>query len=251
MADSSSFATFETTVDLDGFRELFKVQQGPYSRKLGITTAVFCGLLALMGLLLFAVEPSLESFGFFALFAALVVLGVAMARNPAFLFTWRKPQIYLWFCSRGVEDPTAVELSDLKTTYRVVCGEHGFTLESPVGTMNVPWGALAERAWQCPLGVCFRYDDGKNSSVIHNLIGVNYASRKEDGVVYSLLLPTDVLAANPGLQQQVSDHIAESRAKYLGRHATATDEERSALLAWIDEGTLGKDDKGEGAGEQA
>lgn len=44
--DRTAFATFEMPVNMDMFTDLFRVQQGPCTRKLGILRGALCSIMA-------------------------------------------------------------------------------------------------------------------------------------------------------------------------------------------------------------
>lgn len=87
--DSTTFATFEMPVNIDIFTELFRVQQGPYTRKLGILGGVLCSIMTLFAILDFLAEPGIKSLGIAVIFATLVALSVAMVRDPAYMLHFR------------------------------------------------------------------------------------------------------------------------------------------------------------------
>ena len=189
---------FETTVDLDGFREIFKAQQGAYARKLGIGCAVIGVPCTVLGFAMLMDEPSLEALGAVAIFLLVAVLGMVMTVNPAFMLTFRKPVVFQWFYLHGIEDPNEVPFSSLQTSYATTIGAWGFTIDSATAHMNVPWTMLDKKPISTATGTVFRAADGKNSSVVYNMIGINWAFRDESAGTFALLLPKAYLATNPG-----------------------------------------------------
>nr|WP_073293361.1 hypothetical protein [Parolsenella massiliensis] len=98
---------------------------------------------------------------------------------------------------------------------------------------------LDQRERPCPSGVCHRFDDGRNSSLLCNLIGANALHRKEDAVNSALFLPTAILEENPGLGDRVTQEIIDARKMYA-RRGPATEEQRKRLANWMDSETMTK-----------
>ena len=118
-------------------------------------------------------------------------------------------------------------------------GDLGYTVESANGSFNVAWSLLDQRERPCPSGACHRFDDGRNSSLLYNLIGVNALLRKEDAVNSALFLPTAVLEENPGLGDRVTQEIINARKMYA-RRGPATEEQREHLAHWMNSETMTK-----------
>lgn len=238
--DSTTFATFEMPVNIDIFTELFRVQQGPYTRKLGILGGVLCSIMTLFAILNFLAEPGIKSLGIAVIFTTLVALSVAMVRDPAFMLRFRGKQIVLWLYLHGADPSSDIALGDISTTCRVTLGNLGYTVESANGSFNVAWSLLDQRERSCPSGVCHRFDDGRNSSLLYNLIGANALLRKEDAVNSALFLPTAVLEENPGLGDRVTQKTIDARKMYA-RRGPATEEQREHLANWMDSETMTKE----------
>ena len=81
----------------------------------------------------------------------------------------------------------------------------------------------------------FRRDDGKNSSLAWNMLGVNWVFRDEDAVLFALLLPNSLLKSNPQIVESVQQRIVDMKQHFRKRGGSATKEEGEALAAWIDE----------------
>ena len=241
MSDNRVFATFDMPVNIEMFAELFRVQQRPYTLKLGIFGGVLCGLMALFAFMAFLAEPGIEPLGITVFFAALVALSVILVRDPAFMLRFRGKQIAFWLWAHGADPSSDTPLEDVSTTCRVSLGDLGYTVTSANGSFNIAWNLLEQRERPCPAGACHRYDDGKNSSLLFNLLGDNALTRKEGGVVYTLLLPSALLEENPGLGDKVAQKIADARKMYA-RRGSATKEQRERLANWMESETLTQKD---------
>lgn len=221
--------SYQVHMDLEGFRELFVAQQRNYVKKVGILCTVMFVPGSLFSVYMLVSEPSFEALGFLAMCVALSALGIADLVKPPAMLSTRKRLVYTWFYTHGVPDPDKVEFKRLATDYTVSLGAYGFAEQSATFALNTPWFSLREKPVKDTRGTYFVVDDGKESSALYNMIGINWALREETAVG-ALFIPASVTAANPGLVDEISRLVASMRAEVKGR--SMSPEKAKAIQAW-------------------
>lgn len=203
---------YQVQMDYDGFKELFVAQNGRFMRKAGVLSAIICFLVA-AGML--AVVSMGEPLGPDGVLYLVVILGagvvsVKMAIDPSFTLFSRGEMVKHWFAAHGGTGFDRKE--DARCRYEVIVGDEGFTERSAAGSFGIPWRGLRPKPYQGERGTYFTVDDGRNSSMAYNMIGVNYAFRKDDpmGVLF---IPKEVSDANPGLVGLVGKRIEQARGR--------------------------------------
>lgn len=221
--------SYHVHMDLEGFRELFVAQQRRYLKKIGIICTIFFVPMTPLAAYWTVGEPSPTSIGSTLLFAILAVLGIADIVKPPAMLVTRKPLVYTWFFVHGVEKPNEVPMAQLATDYDVEIGDYGFSEKSAACTLNTPWLSLREKPVKDTRGTYFTVNDGKESSALYNMIGINWALREETATGV-LFIPNDVASANPQLVGQISQAITSMRQAVRGHAISA--ELAQAIQTW-------------------
>lgn len=221
---------YQVHMDYEGFRELFVAQQRRYLMKIGIWCTVFCVPLSLFAIYITASEFSLEYLGMTVLFVLLAALGIADIIKPPAMLVTRKPLVYMWFYEHGVPEPDKVEFKQLTADYTVSLGAYGFSEDSAAFSLNTPWLQLREKPVTDARGTYFVVDDGKESSALYNMMGINWALREET-VTGVLFIPKAVTDADPGLVEQISGLIAGARKAVRGKEMTT--QQAAAIKEWV------------------
>lgn len=205
---------YQVRMDYDGFRDLFRAQNGTYVRKAGTLSAVCCLFLAPV-LLATATSGWMSSaevpmMVVVAVIVGLVgVLAVWMVVDPSMMLFSRGAMVRHLFEARGGH---FAGRGDASCDYEVSLDKEGFTQRSGSGAFGTPWAQLRSKPLQGSRGTYFAFDDGKNSSVAHNMAGVNYAYR-QDSPMRTLFIPQEVVDANQGIVEDVERCIREARAR--------------------------------------
>ena len=79
--------------------------------------------------------------------------------------------------------------------------------------VKIPWFALHETPIKTTNGIFFAFDDGKNSSLLYNSLGINFAFR-EDLPGEVLFIPASVLSTNPNLVNEIQNIIKQQRQQF-------------------------------------
>lgn len=201
--------TYHVHADYDMFKDVFVAQHTSYLRKVGLAWAVIAGFVVVLSVFGFFSAPDL-SIGLIALaFVVLFVMGLRMAICPFALVVTRADEVRRWFSFHGART-AGVPLRRLEADYDVVIGDEGFSEKSSAGCVTIPWNRLRGTRVRRPSGDFLPVDDGKQSSLAYNAIGLNWALR-EEGTAGVLVIPSSVLADNPALAEEVLRRIAVTR----------------------------------------
>ena len=222
--------SYSVRMDLDGFRELFAFGQLRYTRKLGVLLAVV-GLgmaAAMLAVLISAFAP--EVVGYLTASVALGGLGVAMAIRPPIRLAGRKSLVLRGFCAHGAAATSGTPLEGLVADYQVTLDEHGAMESCPVRVLRTPWMAFEERSHMTARGTYFALRRGKDNSLAYNMLGLNWAFREED-VDGVLFVPAEVMAAHPGLADDLRRRIAAQRGEVARRGAESA--AAQDLARWV------------------
>lgn len=218
--DAPSRGRWDVSMDLDGFRELFLAQQRTYQRKVFLMGAILCGLLTVVAVAMLMDDPGLDSLLYMLFFLALTVVFVFLLIKPQAALGSRQGEVRQWFSRHGERDAESAPLGSLNACYSVTLCDLGFTEDSELELTNVPWAALSEKPVRGKRGTYFVVDNGKESSLLHNMIGINWAFRDE-GALGVLFVPNDVSAACPGLIQGIEGAIHQARVSARGADTAA------------------------------
>ena len=226
-------AKYQVNVDFDRFKQIYLAQNRRYLLKTGRLCAVIGVVLTLLAGWMMISDFTLENLGVFVLFLAIAVFGIAMSVRPFTFFQTRKNEVYGYFAGHGAEGTTADPLDSLKVAFDVRIEELGFveTLEDRT-EFRRPWFTLTGENVECDFGHVFPADDGKNSSMLYNMLGINaYLREGLDGE--PLVIPAEALGANPGLPGKVSELVAASRKVYGSKGTSKDPEAMRRLEAWL------------------
>lgn len=227
---------FHVEVDLDWYKDLFRAQNLRYNRKVGIFGLVFFLPFTALGIFITAVN--FESYGLTGalitlMFGALSLYEIQLIRGRGILFGGsRKLVTAKFFLSYGMELPKEpISREETRCGYDVSAEELGFVehIRYPSGldvTVRRPWAFLTGTGSDTPGGYVFAADDGKNSSLARNLVGVNYAFR-EDLPCYPLAIPRTVVSENPWLVPWVREQVDKQR-----KALKADDAARERVVGW-------------------
>lgn len=224
---------FDVHVDLPQFRSIFIAQNGNLQRLAGAILVVICGLI-LAGLLWLATQGAFESFleglELSLLFIVLFVFGLFVLIHPVIALSGRKALVEDWFARHGSDLSKAQGLSDLVADYHVSVQDYGFVETSGDTTNRVPWFLLSGKNTKVSGGHYFLKDNGADNSALYNLIGINWAFRKED-VAGSLFIPEST--ASEELISDIRKKISASRALYAGRSGAKRIKTDTGLADWM------------------
>ena len=216
--------SYKVKMDLEGFRDLFGAQNGLYMRKIAVMLLV-CDLPFTLALLWGgAYTVSLELLASTVMCVALVVLAILMLVRPAFCMRSRGGDVRGWFMRHGVKYAQMQPLDELRARYTVELGPLGVSEDSDLELERTPWFAFREKPVRGRHGTCFVLDTGKQSSLLYNMIGINWAFR-EEGLDGALFVPDEVIARDPGIVGRISSAISDARAQGTGAHKTGEIEE--------------------------
>lgn len=204
--------SYEVTVDIQALTDMYRAQNAKYARKLGILIAALCAPFAVIGVLAAVMDPEPSYVAVVVVLIAITLLGVGLATGRLVTLAGRRPYVNAWFARRSDTDPRGAAAKELGATFRVRLSEWGFEEVSHGGTVTrTPWAFMRPKPTTVPEGVCFTLEDGKRSSLAYNLIGINGALRAFDERLDGLLLvPQDVVDANPGLVEDISARVRAS-----------------------------------------
>ena len=192
---------------------LHRAQNAGVARRLGALGLVGCAVLAVA--LLAVIGGGVPSP------AALLTVGMGLVLLVAF-FAWmctgrvatfqgRRHLVDGWFSRRGDVDPRGVPARRLRATYEVRLCDLGFEEVSPRGVVTrTAWRELEPDPVRVPEGVCFVLAGLRRGP--GDAVGQRRASRGRrlvDRVEGILLVPREVVAARPGLVEEVAAHIGE------------------------------------------
>lgn len=224
---SESF-TYHVHLDINDFKELFVAQQGQLQRVSGIILATISLLIIF---LLVAIGSLADDLLFVVLLGLLAILGIAFAVHPVMLLSGRSEVVRSWFESHGARNATSASLDELVADYDVEITDYGFIERVGFSGRRVPWFALTGKSSAGQRATYFMVDNGKESSVLYNMVGVNWMFRDES-VAGVLVVPNDVLAANPGLTDKIRANVSASRSRYRGVGGRKAIESDAGLRDW-------------------
>lgn len=225
--------SYHVDVDFETFKQMYLAQNRAYMRKTGIGAAVVGVLLFAFSLMGFVDTQTVEGLGMLALSIVIAAFGIAMAVRPFTFWQSRKQEVYSYFASHGAQVSNGDSLESLRCSYDVRLEELGFVEVLADGSSaRLPWFTLTGVSEGCAFGVVLTCDDGKNSSMLYNMLGVN-AYLREGLEGEPLLVPAAVVSGNPGLVQQVADLVSQSRETYGRKGTKADDAARDRLAAWL------------------
>lgn len=228
---------YKAMVDFARFKNLFLAQNKGYYRKIGILCSIIFIPLTILFVIMFLGNPSSESFLYVLVSLLLAILGLLFIFKPFVIFYTRKNLVTNWFYSHGLEDVKG-SFTNYKVEYDVNLSNYGITEKFISGTeVRFPWFVFTGKYVEFPEGVYFCYNDGKNSSVAYNMLGINYALREElNGEV--LFVEREVLDKNPNLIEDIKKLIEESKKKYKSKNISNEDKEK--IIEWIKGANWGK-----------
>ncbi|NEG88721.1 hypothetical protein [Bifidobacterium aerophilum] len=224
---------YRVTVDFNRFKQIYVAQNRAYLRKVGIGGTVVGVLLIIMSIALLTEEFNTQWLLLLAAMILLTVYSVLCIVHPVVFYGSRKNEVYGYF-SRHETPTDGRPLNDLSCTFDVTVCQYGSELTMQDGnTVHLPWYALTGASETTDFGTVFIGDDGKNSSLLYNMLGKN-AMLREGMDVEPLVVPAEAEHAHPGLTADIARRIADGRARF-GKHGT--DKQTPAaqeLAAWLD-----------------
>ena len=231
---SSEGTTYHVSVDFEAFKQIYLAQNGKYLHKTGISCLVIGAVLTCVAIWMLVSSPSLETLGMVVLFLAITIYGGVQATHPFTFFQTRKGEAYTYFASHGAEVTAGEALEDLSVEFDVTVEQLGFVERLADGSAaRRPWFTLTGDVASCPFGRVLPGDDGKNSSMLYNMLGIN-AYLREGLEAEPLPVPASVLEANPGLADELRSLVEKSRVTY-GRKGDKADEAATrALSDWME-----------------
>ncbi|WP_293819802.1 hypothetical protein [uncultured Parolsenella sp.] len=229
-----SGVTYHVVMDFGRFKQLYLAQNQRYMRKVGIGCAVVGWMLSVSTLVKQLSGPSLEGLSTLVLMVVIAVFGTLMAVRPFTFFQTRKNEVYSYFANHGAQGSVGDALEGLSCEFDVRIEELGFVEVLADGSeARVPWFSLTGESFDCDFGNVFPCDDGKNSSMLYNMLGIN-AYLREGLEGEPLVVPMEVLGANPGLHGEIASLIAAGRKTY-GKGVPEGSAEEQRLTAWLGE----------------
>lgn len=233
MSGLGSGIGYHVAVDFNHFKKIYLAQNRRYMRKTGIGAAVVGVLLTAAGIAMVITEPSGNSLGVLAGGVAIGAFGIAMAVHPFTMFQSRKGEVYKFFAMFGAPVTGQEPLNALYTEFDVILGNLGIEFRLRDGSVHrLPWVALTNPAVAMDCGHVFAGDDGNNSSLLHNMIGIN-AYLREGMEAVPLVVPSEVERAYPWLLDEISRHIADANAKFGDNGNAKGGPEAQAIIAWL------------------
>lgn len=234
MAETND-VTYHVSVDFDTFKQIFLEQNRRYQRKIGILLALIGGAMCVLSVIGMDGVVTLESLGYTAIFALMLVFGIVMAVRPVALFKTRGAEVRGYFANHGAEVSASDPLEGLRCDFDVTVCELGFIETFADGTQaRLPWFSLTGDVAACAFGHVFPGDDGKNSSMLYNMLGIN-AYLREGLVGEPLPVPATAESQRPGIVDEIAERIRVSRETYGkgGKHA-ASGQDAERLTAWLE-----------------
>lgn len=231
--------TYRVEMTMAWFRDVYKQQNMAYYRKMGIFCLVFGIPLTLVSLYILISDPSettLESIGGIALFGALSVMGVMMMQGKGIMMRTRKGELSSFFATHGMPNPHGpYSLEDLHCEYDVTVRDLGFeeavTFENGLKLVTKqPWVVLTGKGGEAQGGYTFAANDGKNSSLWYNMLGIN-ALIREGLESTPLVVPRAVENQNPWLVAWISNAIESQRTAVKGKGG-GSDQLKEKISAW-------------------
>ena len=221
---------YRAMINFERFKNLFLAQNKKYYRKMGIFCSIFFIPFTILLICAFIYEPSGKGILYILTSLLLVGLGILLIFKPLFIFHTRKNIVTGWFRSHGLKKLEG-GFSNYKVEYDVNLSKYGVT-EKFVSRVEIrfPWFSFTGKYVESPEGVYFTYDDGKNSSLVYNMLGVNYLFRDElQGEI--LFIEKEVLDKNPNLVEEIKKSIEDSKKIYKNRNISQ--EEKEKMSKWI------------------
>lgn len=158
------------------------------------------------------------------------MLGILLIFKPFIIFYTRKNIVTSWFQFHGLKDLKG-SFSNYKVEYNVNLSKYGVSEKFVSGAeVRFPWFTFTGKYVESPEGVYFTYDDGKNSSLMYNMLGVNYLLREELSGE-TLFIEKEVLNKNPNLIEDIKKSIENSKKIYKNKNVS--NEEKEKMLNWI------------------
>lgn len=225
----------------DWFKKMFITQNRRYNRKVGIMCLVMFVPLTLLCAVFAMSDPAeagTEGLGATALFAALAVLGGLLTANKGIMFGTRKGDNSKYFATHGMPKPAGGRFRNeqLQCSFGVSIEQYGYVedVRFANGLRIVdknPWVSLTGYGADSEYGYVFAADDGKNSSLAYNMLGIN-AYLRSGTEKNPLLIPRQVEDANPWLIGWVSQAVTQQHAAVKDRDKSRRESVKKALANW-------------------
>lgn len=232
---------YGVTVTFDWFKKIFATQNRRYNRKVGILCLVLFIPMTAVSAASVVTDPEsagLEGIGVTVLFAALTVLGGLLAANKGIMFSTRKGENSGYFARHGMPKPAGGRFTNemLRCSFGVSIEQYGYVedVRFANGLRVVdrkPWLSLTGDGADSEHGYVFAANDGKNSSLAYNMLGIN-AYLRNGNETDPLVIPRQVEDANPWLVGWVSQAIAQQRSDVKDRDKGRREAARKALADW-------------------
>lgn len=236
----SGVESYEVTVDYRTLEDMYSAQNKRCERVLGI-----CGSL-LFGAITFVLVYGATVSGTFDYTLAVVpgvllVLCLWLATGRAVTLRWNRSIVDEWFFRRTGIDPQTMPLQTLSASYEVRICDFGYEEVPRAGAgSRMMWCSLDPEPVEIPEGVCFTRADVRRDR--GSELGIRFAPRGRhliNRVQGLLLVPRQVVDANPGLVDEISARV---RASVGPDGPTRWDEARAWLCGQQpSEGDVGQD----------
>ena len=203
---------YEVNVDYNIFKDLFWAQNKKYLKRAGWGVIILFGFFTISFIFMSVYEPTTKNIIYTLLLVIITAYGIAFVTNPNVALLTRTGYIKKWFKLHG--NNTDAIPKNLKTSYQIHLDNLGFT--ETIGNnymVKIPWFALHETPIKTTNGIFFAFDDGKNSSLLYNSLGINFAFR-EDLPGEVLFIPASVLSTNPNLVNEIQKIIKQQRQQF-------------------------------------
>ncbi|KAB7789928.1 hypothetical protein [Bifidobacterium leontopitheci] len=230
-----SDVSYHVDLDFDRFKNIYLAQNARYMRKTGIGAAVVGALMTAGGVAMTISSASdKESWYVLVTGVALLAFGIAMTVHPFTSFGSRKGEVYQFFALFGAPVTGREPLASLRVGFDVSVQDYGVEFRLADGTTpRMPWVALLAKPIAVGFGTVFAGDDGKNSSLLYNMLGVN-AYLREGLEALPLIVTAQAEQSYPGLTAEVSRRIADAQTKFGANGNAKGGPEAQAIIAWMD-----------------
>lgn len=221
---------FKADINFTKFKKIFKAQNKSYFKKLGIFCSIFFIPLSIISAYIFITETTMQFFLYFILFLVLAAYAATLIFNPCIIFVTRRNIVKQWFCLHGSKNLNE-NYKNYITVYEITLSQYGVKeMFSNENLIKLPWFMFKNKYVTIDEGIIFPYDDGKNSSLAYNLLGINYLLREEN-TGETLFIPKEILNQYPNLTNEISKAIDKSKKTYL--KTNKNEDEINELKKWL------------------
>ena len=227
----------QVMIDFDRFKNLVVAQNKKYYKKIGLLCAIIFVPLTIMFAIMLISEPNSTNLLYVAVSLLVAILGIMLMCKPFLVFYTRKDLVTSWFYIHGLDNLQG-SFKNYQVKYEITLSENGVTEKFASGLeVRFPWFILTGNYVTFPEGVYFTYEDGKNSSLMYNLLGFNALLRDELNGGEVLFVSQEILQANPDLLMYITKAIENSKNIYTNK---ASKEQTEKLSDWVSSANWGQ-----------